>query len=310
MAKKIGFDAIGIVPVAALGSEARAFEQWLQQDFHGDMRYMKNHFEKRVSPDLLFPGAKTVISCAVNYFHRDKKASQNGKISIYAQSLDYHFVVKQMLNELLEELQKIIGQVQGQAIVDTAPFMDKVWAVRAGIGWRGKHTNLINRKIGSYFFIGSLLLDAAIPSNDSAQRNFCGSCTACIDSCPTKAIVAPYQIDARKCIAYLNIESKPDFNEAEKKMLGEWLFGCDICQQVCPWNRFVQETKNSLLQPKKDLANLQTQDFLQLTKSSFKTLFNDTVIFRTGLRRMKRNATAVSENIKTRNFGSAEDSAT
>jgi len=296
-ARQIGFDAIGIVPATSLSTEAPHLYQWLRQDFHGDMQYMERNFEKRLSPELLRPGTKTIIACAVNYFHIQANSAENGKISIYAQGLDYHFVLKEMLHELLVDVQNLVGKVEGRAIVDTAPFMDKVWAARAGIGWQGKHTNLINQKIGSYFFIGSLLLDVPLPSNDFPSPSFCGTCTACIDSCPTKAIVAPYQLDARKCISYLNIESKTDFDETKKKALGKWLFGCDICQQVCPWNRVAQPTKISALLPKENIAQIQAHDILALTKSKFKHLFSETVIFRTGLKRMKRNANAILENV-------------
>ncbi|NTW48654.1 MAG: tRNA epoxyqueuosine(34) reductase QueG, partial [Chlorobiales bacterium] len=236
-AGEIGFSAVGIVPADRLEREAQRLENWLRAGMHGEMAYMERNFELRIDPEKLLPGTKTVISVIANYFpdsgQKESAVPDHGKISIYAQGQDYHAVLKQKLYELFEYVIEQVGAVNGRAFVDSAPMLDKAWAERAGIGWIGKHTNLINRRIGSYFFIGNLLLDCTLNYDTPAITNYCGTCTACIDHCPTEAIVAPYQVDARKCISYLNIELKRDLTADEQAMLGAWLFGCDICQQVC-----------------------------------------------------------------------------
>lgn len=219
------------------------------------------------------------------------------RISIYATRADYHVVLKQKMLELFDYITELVGEVNGRTFVDSAPMLDKAWAARAGLGWIGKHTNLINRSIGSYFFIGNLLLDCKLDTDAPLPKNYCGTCTACIDLCPTKAIVAPYQVDARKCISYLTIELKRNFTDEEKMMLGEWLFGCDICQEVCPWTRFSKPTQLVEFAPKPELEALSEREILEMTKSSFKRLFGETPVFRTGLRRLKRNAAAVQDNL-------------
>ncbi|MFN3386989.1 MAG: tRNA epoxyqueuosine(34) reductase QueG, partial [Candidatus Thermochlorobacter sp.] len=293
---------------------------------HGEMHYMEENFDKRINPKKLMPECRSIVSVIANYYtltknetpkhrqehngavpeneahkeektQRDKPEFVRGRLSIYATRTDYHVILKQKLLELFDYITELVGEVNGRAFVDSAPMLDKAWAARAGLGWIGKHTNLINREIGSYFFIGSLLLDCRLDVDAPLSKNYCGTCTACIDLCPTKAIVAPYQVDARKCISYLTIELKRNFTEEEKAMLGEWLFGCDICQEVCPWTRFSKPTQLLEFAPKPELEALSERDILEMTKSSFRRIFGETPVFRTGLRRLKRNAAAVQENL-------------
>lgn len=303
--RELGFSAVGIVPAATLEREARLLENWLRAGMHGEMAYMERNFDLRIDPEKLLPGTKSIVSVIANYFPDSSEAGLDGhgKISIYAQGQDYHTVLKAKLHELFDFICGQAGEVNGRAFVDSAPMLDKAWAERAGLGWIGKHSNLINREIGSYFFIGNLLLDCTLDYDTSAITNYCGTCTACIECCPTQAIVAPYQVDARKCISYLNIELRRDLTAEEETALGEWLFGCDICQQVCPWNRFAKPTVIDELKPIPEVHRLTEADILDMETSAFKRLFSDSVIFRTGLKRMKRNATAVKTNQEKKRSG-------
>ncbi len=303
-ALELGFSAVGISRAEALSDEARKLEQWLARGMHGEMRYMEENFEKRTNPKVLMPEAKSVVSVLANYFPSQLSHSTNGKISIYAQSKDYHIVVKSKLQTLFSFVCDLVGNVNGRAFVDSAPTMDKVLAQRSGLGWIGKHTNLISRRLGSFFFIGNLLLDCDLDYDAPYLQNYCGTCTACIDLCPTRAITHDGQVDARKCISYLTIELKRNFTDEEKSMLGEWLFGCDICQDVCPWNRFSKPTAIPEFQPKPDVQRLSADDILDLTKSSFQRIFGETPLFRTGLRRLQRNAEAVKENLRSKTLRS------
>lgn len=325
----LGFNRVGIAKAARLDAEAVRLETWLSKNFHGEMTFMAKHFEMRVNPAELLPGAKSIVSVIANYEPAAESAvalsenpngldgnpdglggnpdglggnpnglggNPNGKLSAYAQRRDYHLVLKEKLRELFESVALLVGEVNGRAFVDSAPMLDKAWAERAGLGWIGKHTNLLNRSDGSYFFIGSLVLDCALDYDAPYAENYCGSCTACIDLCPTQAIVAPYQVDARKCISYLTIELKRSFTEEESKLLGNWLFGCDVCQDVCPWNRFAKAVPMAGLEPNDTLGSITEDDVLELTSSAFKRVFAETPVLRTGLRRLKRNAEAVRRN--------------
>ncbi len=296
-ALELGFSAVGISRAEELSDEARKLEQWLAKGMHGEMHYMEENFEKRINPKALMPEAQSVVSVLANYFPAHLPQRAVGKISIYAQGQDYHRVVQSKLQALFSFICDLIGQVNGRAFVDSAPTMDKVLAQRSGLGWIGKHTNLISRRFGSFFFIGNLLLDCALDYDPPYLQNYCGTCTACIDLCPTHAITHDGQVDARKCISYLTIELKRDFTDEEKSMIGNWLFGCDICQEVCPWNRFSKPTSIAELTPKPEVQRISEQDILGMTKSVFKRVFGETPVFRTGLRRMKRNARAVQENL-------------
>ncbi len=311
----LGFSAIGISKAEELTEEARRLEAWLKAGMHGEMHYMEENFDKRINPKKLMPECRTVVSVIANYFtstnNYNKKQRKDcnsaegesekakGKISIYAIRADYHTVMKKKLYQLFDYITQLVGEVNGRAFVDSAPMLDKAWAARAGLGWIGKHTNLINRSIGSYFFIGNLLLDCELEPDKPLPKNYCGTCTACIDLCPTKAIVAPYQVDARRCISYLTIELKREFTDEEKSMLGEWLFGCDICQEVCPWTRFSKVTELAEFAPIQELQSLSEREILEMTKATFKRLFGETPVWRTGLRRLKRNAKAVQENLSS-----------
>ncbi len=311
----LGFSAIGISKAEELTEEARRLEAWLKAGMHGEMHYMEENFDKRINPKKLMPECRTVVSVIANYFtptnNHNKKQRKDcnsaegesekakGKISIYAIRADYHTVMKKKLYQLFDYITQLVGEVNGRAFVDSAPMLDKAWAARAGLGWIGKHTNLINRSIGSYFFIGNLLLDCELEPDKPLPKNYCGTCTACIDLCPTKAIVAPYQVDARRCISYLTIELKREFTDEEKSMLGEWLFGCDICQEVCPWTRFSKVTELAEFAPIQELQSLSEREILEMTKATFKRLFGETPVWRTGLRRLKRNAKAVQENLSS-----------
>lgn len=300
-ALELGFSAVGISRAEELSDAAKKLEQWLANGMHGEMHYMEEHFEKRINPTVLMPGAKSVVSVLANYFPPDSSRSVNhhGKISIYAKGKDYHLVIKSKLQMLFSFICELIGNVNGRAFVDSAPTMDKVLAQRSGLGWIGKHTNLISRRFGSFFFIGNLLLDCELDYDPPYVQNYCGRCTACIDCCPTQAITPDGQVDARKCISYLTIELKRNFTDEEKSMLGEWLFGCDICQEVCPWNRFSKPTTIAEFLPKPDIEKLSANDILSLTTSTFRRIFGQTSVFRTGLRRLKRNAQAVLENLRS-----------
>lgn len=297
---ELGFSAVGISRAEPMDDEARKLERWLNAGMHGEMTYMERHFEQRVNPKALMPEAKSVVSVLANYFPSERAASKGGKISIYAQGADYHRVVKAKLRELFEFICEQVGSVNGRAFVDSAPTMDKALAQRSGLGWIGKHTNLISRRYGSFFFIGNLLLDCELAYDPPHLANYCGSCRACIDLCPTQAITLDHQVDARKCISYLTIELKRDFADDEKSMIGEWLFGCDVCQDVCPWNRFSKPATIAEFAPKPDIQRISERDILEMTKSAFKRVFSDTALFRTGLRRLKRNAEAVRANLSRR----------
>ncbi|MDX2129973.1 MAG: tRNA epoxyqueuosine(34) reductase QueG [Chloroherpetonaceae bacterium] len=307
-ALQLGFSQCGISKPEPLEEEAIHLENWLKKGFHGEMKYMESNFEKRINPKALFPEVKTIVSVTAHYdapksenesspeLLESKSSSTFARVSTYAAREDYHQVMKEKLKELFEFICERFGAINGRAFVDSAPLMDKALALRAGLGWIGKHTNLISKKQGSFYFIGSLLLDIEIKPSATIQVDHCGSCTACLDLCPTEAIVAPFQVDARKCISYLTIELKRDFTDDESALLGEWLFGCDICQAVCPWNRFQNETRLKGFSTKNELLFLDPNQIDALTKSTFEKTFGVTPIFRTGLRRLKRNAAAVRKN--------------
>ncbi|MBC8044208.1 MAG: tRNA epoxyqueuosine(34) reductase QueG [Rhizobacter sp.] len=304
----LGFSRVGIAKAERLDAEAVRLEAWLRQGRHGEMTYMQENFEKRVDPSALIPNAKSIISVigiyslpilgAVNEVVDGESEFEKptGKISAYAARLDYHTVMKGKLQTLFQFVCETVGEVNGRAFVDSAPMLDKAWAQRAGLGWIGKHSNLLNRTLGSAFFIGSLVLDAVLEYDAPYLNNYCGDCTACIDLCPTEAITEPYQVDARKCISYLTIELKRNFTEEESNMVGEWLFGCDICQQVCPWNRFAATASMNGLETLSRIENVREDEILEMTTGAFKRIFAETPVHRTGLRRLKRNAEAVKRN--------------
>ncbi|GAB3989952.1 tRNA epoxyqueuosine(34) reductase QueG [Spirosoma daeguense] len=287
---ELGFDFCGIAKADFLEEEAPQLENWLKNGMHGQMNYMANHFDKRLDPRLLVDDAKSVLTVLLNYYPEQLIDSDdnNLKLSKYAYGTDYHFVIKDKLKDLLAFIHTEIGEVGGRAFVDSAPVMDKAWAKRAGLGWVGKHTNLINREIGSFFFIGELILDLELEP-DGPITDYCGTCTRCIDACPTDAIVAPYVVDGSKCISYFTIELKESIPEDVRGKFDNWIFGCDICQDVCPWNRFSRPHKTPAFDPHPDLAQLTKSDWLEITEDVFREIFRRSAVKRTKLDGLKRN---------------------
>ena len=287
-AKRLGFLSCGISKAAFLEEEAPRLENWLNKNMQGQMRYMENHFDKRLNPTLLVDGAKSVISLLLNYYPSEFQNQESYKISKYAYGQDYHFVIKEKLKELLHFIQTEIGEVSGRAFVDSAPVLDKAWAAKSGLGWMGKNTNLITQKVGSFYFIAELIVDVEL-EYDSATTDHCGSCTACIDACPTEAIVAPYVMDGSKCISYFTIELKENIPTEMKGKFDDWMFGCDVCQDVCPWNRFSKSHNEPLFQANPELLSFTKKDWEEITEDVFKKVFKDSAVKRTKLEGLKRN---------------------
>ena len=286
-AKNLGFLSCGISKAEFLEEEAPRFEKWLNEQKHGQMAYMENHYDKRLDPRLLVPGAKSVVSLLLNYYSDEHQVEGAPKISKYAYGTDYHFVVKEKLKQLLQILQEEIGEINGRVFVDSAPVMDKAWARRSGLGWMGKNTNLINKKVGSFFFIAEMILDLKL-DYDTPVTDHCGSCTACIDSCPTEALT-PYNIDASRCISYLTIELKDQIPSEFHNKMEDWSFGCDICQEVCPWNRFSKPHNEPLFVPRSELLEFTKKDWEELTETTFDTIFKNSAVKRTQYKGLKRN---------------------
>lgn len=288
-AKALGFFHVGFSKAEFLEEEAPRLEHWLKQNYHGKMAYMANYFDKRLDPRLLEPGTKTIISLLLNYYPEKRQDPDSPQIAKYAYGKDYHYVIKDKLKALLTELKQTIGDIQGRAFVDSAPVMDKVLAQKAGLGWIGKSTNLIQPRNGSFFFIAELFVDLEI-SPDGPIKDYCGTCTRCLDACPTDALATPYLIDASKCISYLTIELKDaDLPTAFKGKMENWAFGCDICQDVCPWNRFSKVHQEEAFIPHPEFFNLNTQDWEALNEETFRMLFGKSAIKRTKLTGLKRN---------------------
>jgi epoxyqueuosine reductase len=288
-AKRLGFLSCGISKAQFLEEEAPRLEKWLKNNMHGKMQYMENHFDKRLDPTKLVKGSKSVISLLLNYFpselQKDKTAP---KISKYAFGTDYHIVIKDKLKQLLECIQEKIGQVEGRAFVDSAPVLDKAWAAKSGLGWMGKHTNLLTQQMGSFYFIAELIVDLDL-DYDLPTTDHCGSCTACIDACPTQAIVEPYVVDGSKCISYFTIELKENIPTEFKGQFDDWMFGCDVCQDVCPWNRFSKPHKEPLFNPNPELLAMTKKDWEEITEDTFKKVFKDSAVKRTKFSGLKRN---------------------
>jgi epoxyqueuosine reductase len=287
-AKRLGFLSCGISKSGFLEQEAPRLENWLNQNQHGQMSYMENHFDKRLNPNLLVDDAKSVISLVLNYYPSETQNQESYKISKYAYGQDYHFVIKEKLNELLYAIQETIGEVSGRAFVDSAPVLDKAWAAKSGLGWIGKNSNLITKKVGSFYFIAELIVDLEL-EYDQATTDHCGSCTACIDSCPTEAIIAPYIVDGSKCISYFTIELKDNIPVEMKGKFNDWAFGCDVCQDVCPWNKFSKAHNEPLFNPNPDLLSMTKQDWEEITAETFKVVFKDSAVKRTKFEGFKRN---------------------
>lgn len=289
-ALRLGFSFCGIAKAEFLAAEAPKLEGWLKQQYNGKMDYMNNHFDKRLDPRLLVDDAKSVISVALNYFTDEAQSDPNApKISKYAYGTDYHFVLKDKLKSLLYFIQTEIGEVNGRAFVDSAPVLDKVWAQKAGLGWLGKHSNLISKKTGSFFFLGELILDIDLNPDNPFLSDHCGDCTRCIDACPTEAIVAPYIVDGSKCISYLTIELKEQIPQEFKGKMDNWAFGCDVCQDVCPWNRFAIPHQEKALKANPELLALKKSDWQEITNEIFQKVFKDSAVKRTKISGLKRN---------------------
>ncbi len=288
-AKALGFLSCGISKADFLEDEAPRLEQWLNHGHHGSMSYMERHFDKRLDPRLLVPGAKSVVSLLLNY-HTDKKQTdpKAPKISSYAYGTDYHFVIKEKLKELMQIIHREIGEVNGRVFVDSAPVMDKAWAAKSGLGWLGKNTNLISKQVGSFFFIAELIIDLEL-DYDAPVTDHCGSCTACIDACPTEALLQPYQIDGSKCISYLTIELKENIPTEFKGQMDNWAFGCDVCQTVCPWNRFAKPHSEPAFEPHEELLNLTKSEWQEMTSVIFNKVFKNSAVKRTKFEGLKRN---------------------
>ena len=278
----------GISKAEFLEEEAPRLEKWLKANMHGEMRYMENHFDKRLDPTILVEGSKSVVSLLYNYYPEKLQKEDTYKISKYAYGTDYHFVIKDKLKSLLASIKDEIGEVHGRAFVDSAPVLDKAWAVRSGLGWMGKHTNVLTKQTGSFYFIAELIIDLDL-EYDTPVTDHCGSCTACIDACPTQAIVEPYVVDGSKCISYFTIELKDQIPTEFKDQFDDWMFGCDVCQDVCPWNRFSKSHNEPLFNPDQRLMNYDRKDWEELTREVFGEIFKKSAVKRTKFEGLKRN---------------------
>ena len=287
-AKRLGFLSCGISKAEFLEDEAPRLENWLNKNMHGEMSYMANHFDKRLDPTLLVPDSKSVVSLLLNYFPEETQTNETYKISKYAFGEDYHFVIKDKLKQLLNFIQNEIGEVHGRAFTDSAPVLDKAWAAKSGLGWIGKHSNLITKSNGSFYFIAELIIDLEL-DYDYAVTDHCGSCTACIDACPTQAITEPYVVDGSKCISYFTIELKNEIPSDMKGKFDDWMFGCDICQDVCPWNRFSKPHKEPLFNTSKELLTMSKKEWEEITEEVFQKTFEKSAVKRTKYSGLIRN---------------------
>jgi len=288
-AARLGFSHCGVSKAGFLEEEAPLLEKWLKNGMHGKMHYMETHFDKRLDPRKLVDGAKSVVSLLLNYY-TDKKQEDPGapKISMYAYGKDYHDVIKKKLKAFLDFIRAHIGEVNGRVFVDSAPVLDKAWAKKSGLGWIGKNTNLINPKAGSYFFIAELILDLELEP-DAPIQDYCGTCSACIDACPTDAIIQPYVVDGSKCISYFTIELKEEIPVQVKGKFENWAFGCDICQQVCPWNSFSTPHHEREFNASDELLKMKKSDWDEITEDVFQKLFKHSAVTRTGFKGLKKN---------------------
>ena len=287
-AKRLGFMSCGMSKAEFLEEEAPRLEEWLNKNRNGQMYYMENHFGKRLDPTKLVEGSKSVISLLLNYYPNEFQNPESYKISKYAYGKDYHFVIKDKLKSLLQFIQNEIGEVDGRAFVDSAPVLDKAWAAKSGLGWIGKNSNLLSKKAGSFFFIAELIVDLEL-EYDTPVTDHCGTCTACIDACPTNAIVEPYKVDGSKCISYFTIELKDQLPNSFKNTFDDWMFGCDVCQDVCPWNRFSKSHSEPLFDPHPDLLKFDKKDWEEITKETFNEIFRKSAVKRTKFEGLKRN---------------------
>ncbi|MGH9766808.1 MAG: tRNA epoxyqueuosine(34) reductase QueG [Blastocatellia bacterium] len=308
-ARQLGFDKVGVAPASALTEEGAQLREWLARGFHGQMSYMARDPQRRADPRLLLPSAKSVICVALNYFRPEKRVDDPaaGKISRYAWGDDYHDVLRDKLKSLLEWVRGRAPEADGKICVDSAPMMDKAWAARAGLGWIGKHTNLITKEFGSWVFLGELLLSIELDYDSFVEPDHCGKCRACIDACPTQAIIAPYQLDATRCISYGTIELRePELPEPIKSNLENWVFGCDICQDVCPWSRFSKETGEQRFEPREGVVEPNLREMIEMSREEFSTRFRKSAVKRAKLAGLQRNARAVLAKPEGRRDGETE----
>lgn len=295
IAGELGFSYCGIAKAEFLEEEAPRLEEWLKRGYQGKMSYLENHFDKRLDPTLLVPGAKSVISLIYNYYPEKDLSKENPesyKLAKYAYGEDYHYVVKDKLKLFLQRIEETIGKVEGRAFVDSAPVHERAWAKKAGLGWIGKNSLLLNKTMGSFFFLAELIIDLEL-EYDGPIKDYCGTCTACMDACPTEAITQPYVVDGSKCISYFTIELKEEIPSEVKGKFENWIFGCDICQDVCPWNSFSKPTNESRFQPQTQLENMTRNDWEEITDEVFKSLFRNSAVTRTRFEGLKRNITFV-----------------
>lgn len=289
-ASALGFNHCGIAKAQPLDDDARRLEQWLQKGFHAGMKYMENHFELRIDPQKLVSNAKSVITLMENYYPAQQQEPGTPRISKYAYGKDYHEVIKEKLNHFLLLLKTEAGEVNGRGFVDSAPVLERTWAQRSGLGWVGKNGNLINKQTGSFFFIATLITDLSLHYDDPFAKDFCGTCTKCIDACPTGAILPGNVIDSNRCISYYTIELKEMMiPESMKGRFDNWMFGCDTCQDVCPWNRFSKPHATKDFEPLPEILNLKTKDWEQLTEESFRKIFRNSPLKRARYEGIQRN---------------------
>jgi len=293
-ANNLGFLSCGISKAVFLEEEATKLENWLNDGKHGKMKYMENHFDMRLDPRKLVPDAKSVISLSYNYYNDNLQKDKDApKISKYAYGNDYHKVIKEKLKILFKELQNKFGDINGRVFIDSAPIMEKAWAAKSGLGWIGKNTNLISQKVGSFYFLAEIIVDLEF-EYDTPVTDHCGSCTACIDSCPTGALVKPYEIDASKCISYLTIELKDEIPSEFNGNMDNWAFGCDVCQDVCPWNRFSRKHNEPLFNPNQEMMKMGKKEWEELTEETFEVIFKNSAVKRTKYKGLKRNISFIS----------------
>jgi len=288
-ALKLGFDQCGIAKAEFLAEEAPKLEEWLKNNYHGQMHYMENYFDKRLDPRLLVDGAQSVISLTYNYYPKKKQHQDTYKIAKYAYGEDYHFVIKDKLKTLLKKIQQKIGEVNGRCFVDSAPVLERTWAKKAGLGWTGKNSLLITPRKGSFYFLAQLIIDLPLDYDVPFKTDHCGTCKKCVEACPTDAILANNTIDGSKCISYFTIELKEAIPQDMKNRFADWQFGCDICQDVCPWNRFSKPHKEPLFEPQESLLNFKKEDWEKLSEATFKNIFKKSAVKRTKFKGLKRN---------------------
>jgi epoxyqueuosine reductase len=284
----LGFISCGISKADFLEEEAANLENWLKNEMHGEMSYMERNFDMRLDPRKILNGAKSVISLTYNYYTDKLQKDENFKISKYAFGTDYHFVIREKLKNLLFLIKEKVGDINGRVFVDSAPILERAWAKKSGLGWIGKNTNLISKNVGSFFFLCEIIVDIEL-DYDYSTTDHCGTCTACIDACPTNAIVEPYKVDGSRCISYLTIELKENMPEYAKDSYDKWIFGCDICQDVCPWNKFSKPHNEPLFNADEKFLSMSKNEWLEITKETFDKVFKDSPVKRTGYDGLKRN---------------------